>query len=421
MTPISSVPPRAYAWPQPCRSAGYWPPDPNNFPPWLEKRGDWLYCCACWKYADNWHVLTAEHFRRVWIWDWRQKQHSIAFPTVRAETWPSTARSPTKSADSGSVCQSDLAELRELLHAGQRSAWAKRVPSDMPSAADRTDGETVSHNDLADLLAFLNAWNTKQASSAVSTAAMDEKPPTQSSPPRGAVMSRPAASWNPAGAAEPFQFKTTCVEQTVTQFQISTPPIPPQPLQSSPFPMSLPPHLISPPIAAAAAAAAAAGEKPPIPAPYLAAASPPAAGLVPTGSEESQQVRMTRSTETPTPFQAWIHPQPPPPRQNSTLLPPPPPLPHPHASTSATESTAGSDYLLQHTQMRFVDQMPTTGSNSTGHFRTYNARLTYEEGNVSIEYMRNGQRTLAVTMPADEATRLAAALTELLQLAWLHV
>ena len=71
--------------------------------------------------------------------------------------------------------------------------------------------------------------------------------------------------------------------------------------------------------------------------------------------------------------------------------------------------------------MRFVDQIPTTGSNSTGHFRTYNARLTYEEGNVSIEYMHNGQRALAVTMPADEATRLAAALTELLQLAWLHV
>ena len=157
MTPVSSVPHHAYAWPQPCRSAGYWPPDPNDFPPWLEKRGDWVWCCACWKYADKWHVLTAEHFRRVRIRNWRQKQHSIAFPAVRAEAWPSNARSPTKSADSDSVYQSDLAELRGLLHEGQRSAWAKRVPSDMLSAADRTDGETVSHNVLADLFAFLNS------------------------------------------------------------------------------------------------------------------------------------------------------------------------------------------------------------------------------------------------------------------------
>ena len=62
--------------------------------------------------------------------------------------------------------------------------------------------------------------------------------------------------------------------------------------------------------------------------------------------------------------------------------------------------------------MTFVN--PTAGSD---YFERYDTRLTYNEGIVRIEYTHNGQRALALDMPADEATRLAAALTRLVQLA----
>ena len=65
--------------------------------------------------------------------------------------------------------------------------------------------------------------------------------------------------------------------------------------------------------------------------------------------------------------------------------------------------------------MRFVDQIPRTGSDFTQHFSVY--RLTYTEGNVCIAFMRDGQQALALTMPAEDATRLATGVTTLLQLA----
>ena len=67
-------------------------------------------------------------------------------------------------------------------------------------------------------------------------------------------------------------------------------------------------------------------------------------------------------------------------------------------------------------RMRF-EPIPTAGSNLTGHFAIYGTRLTYTDGNVCIAFLRDGQQALALTMPAEDATRLAAGVTTLLQLA----
>ena len=67
--------------------------------------------------------------------------------------------------------------------------------------------------------------------------------------------------------------------------------------------------------------------------------------------------------------------------------------------------------------MRFVEQIPTAGSDLTGHFPIYGTRLTYTDGNVCIAFLRDGQQALALTMPAEDATQLAAGVTRLMQLA----
>ena len=67
-------------------------------------------------------------------------------------------------------------------------------------------------------------------------------------------------------------------------------------------------------------------------------------------------------------------------------------------------------------RMRF-EPIPTAGSNLTEHFVIYGIRLTYTDGNVCIAFLRDGQQVLALTMPAEDATQLAAGVTWLLQLA----
>ena len=368
----------------------YWAPEPDNVPPWAAKKGDWWYCEACWKYLDEKHVKSHEHSRRVYVW--MQRQHSVALSAAwsaarAAEAWsaaraaearPSGVRSPTESADRGSVNPEDWAELRVLLRSEQVSASAAAVPSAASSAASSAHGGSVSRGDLAELHSFLYGEH--------------KEPPTL------VAASPPAAGWNPAGAEGPQQMRMMCVNPTAKRFQISTPPTPPPPR----------------PIATSITATAAADEKPPMLAPCPAAASPPAAGWGPAGSEEPQQMRMMCTNRAPTPFQTSPPPPPPPPRPISTSI-PPPPLLCPDASISAAGSTPVGYDLPRETWMTFVNSpTPTAGSD---YFSRYDTRFTYNEGNVRIEYMRNGQRALALTMPADDATRLAAALTRLVQLA----
>ena len=382
---------------------GCWTPDPDNVPPWATLKGRWWYCEACWKYLDEKHVVSAEHHRRVYIWMYRSAAQS-------AKARPSDTRWPTES----TVCKSpaphqdDFAELRILLRAGQGRSSAEAVPLPVLSSTQSVASETVTRDDLAKLRAFLS----EKQDSAVGLAAVSAAtPPTQTSPPCRDAASPPAAVWIPAGPEGP------------QQIQISTPPTP------------LPPRLSTTSIAAVAAAAASADQKIPMLAACPVAASPPAARWGPAGSEEYQQTPLRLGIETPKLFQTSTPPQPPPPHPISTLIPPSPPL-CPDATMSAAGSTtvgyswpqqtqrtfveqvpnAGSDYWLQETRMRLGDQIQTTGSTSTGYFGSYDTRLTYKDGNVCLEYTRDGQRALALTMPAHEATRLAAALTGLMQL-----
>ena len=67
-------------------------------------------------------------------------------------------------------------------------------------------------------------------------------------------------------------------------------------------------------------------------------------------------------------------------------------------------------------RMRF-EPIPTAGLNSAQHFGNYRIRLTYTDGNVCIAFLHDGQQVLALTMPAEDATQLAAGVTWLLQLA----
>ena len=338
-----------------------------------------------------------------------------------AEAAPSDTRWSTELTVCKSPHHQDLAEVRVLLRAGQGWASAEAVPLPVLSSTRSVAGETVTRDDLAELHTFLG----RNQQSAIGLAATcPAKPPTQISPPCREAASPPATGRIPAGPEGPQQIGMLCAEQSATRFQISTPPAP------------LPPRLSSTSMAAAAATAASADQSLPMLAACPAAASPPAARWGLAGSEEYQQTRMRSDIEPPKLFQTSTPPQPPPPRPISTVI-PPPPLLCPDATMSAAGSppvgypwpqqtmmtsvdqvpTAGSEYWLQQTWMRLGDQIPTTGSNSTGYFGRYDTRLTYKEGNVCIEYTRDGQQALTLTMPADEATRLAAALTGLLQLA----
>ena len=65
--------------------------------------------------------------------------------------------------------------------------------------------------------------------------------------------------------------------------------------------------------------------------------------------------------------------------------------------------------------MTVVGQMPTAESNFTEQFSTI--LLSYAEGDVRIAFMRDGQQAFALTLPAEDATRLAAGVTTLMQLA----
>ena len=67
-------------------------------------------------------------------------------------------------------------------------------------------------------------------------------------------------------------------------------------------------------------------------------------------------------------------------------------------------------------RMRF-EPIPTAGLNSAQHFGNYRIRLTYTDGNVCIAFLHDSQQVLALTMPAEDATQLAAGVTWLLQLA----
>ena len=364
-------------------------PELYNVPPWAAKKGDWWWCEACWKYLDEKHVKSHDHSRRVYFW--MQRQHSVALSTVwsaasaaeawpaarAAEAWRSSARSPTESADRGSVNHEDWAELCVLLRSATRSATTEAVLSTNSSAAFSADVRSVSRGDLAELHSFLYGEH--------------KQPPTL-------VAASPSATgWNPAGAEGPQQMRMTCVNPTEQRLQISTTPTPPLPR----------------PIATSMTATAAGDERPPMSAPRPAALSPPAAGWGPTGSKESEGTRMTCTSRAPTSYQTSPPPPPPPPRPISTSIPPPPQL-CPDASLSAAGSTPVERDLPQKTWMAFVNSpIPTAGSN---YFGRYDTRLTYNDGNVRIEYTQNGQRALALDMPAHEATRLAAALTRLVQL-----
>ena len=383
---------------------GCWTPDPDNVPPWATLKGRWWYCEACWKYLDEKHVVSAEHHRRVYIWMYRSAAQS-------AKARPSDTRWPTESTvcKSPSPHQDDFAELRILLRAGQGRSSAEAVPLPVLSSTQSVASETVTRDDLAKLRAFLS----EKQDSAIGLAAVSAAtPPTQTSPPCRHAASPPAAVWIPA------------VPEGPQQIQISTPPTP------------LPPRLSTTSIAAVAAAAASADRKIPMLAACPVAASPPAPRWGQAGSEEYQQTPLRLGIETPELFQTSTPPQPPPPHPISPLIPPSPPL-CPDATMSAAGSTtvgyswpqqtqrtffveqvpnAGSDYWLRETRMRLGDQIQTTGSTSTGYFGSYDTRLTYKDGNVCLEYTRDGQRALALTMPAHEATRLAAALTGLMQL-----
>ena len=144
--------------------------------------------------------------------------------------------------------------------------------------------------------------------------------------------------------------------------------------------------------------------------PCLVAATLSAAGSGPGGSEEPREMQMSHA---PTLFQISTPPQPPPPRRIPNSTPPPPP--YPAASTSAAGSTQAGGEWFQQTRTRSAGQIPTTESNVGQDFSHY--LLTYTEGNVRIAFMRDGQQAVTLTMPAEEATRLAAGLTTLLQLA----
>ena len=430
---------------------GCWTPDPDNVPPWATLKGRWWFCEACWKYLDEKHVVSAEHHRRLHIWMYRTAAQS-------AEARPSDTRWPTES----TVCKSpaphqdDFAELRILLRAGQGRSSAEAVPLPVLSSTQSVASETVTRDDLAKLRAFLS----EKQDSAIGLAAVSAAtPPTQTSPPCRHAASPPAAVWIPA------------VPEGPQQIQISTPPTPLPPRLSTTSIAAVAaaaasadqkiPMLAACPVAASPPAprwGQAGSEEyqqtplrlgietpelfqtstPPQPPPPhpISTSIPPPPLLYPAGSEEYQQTPMMHGITAPKLFQTTPPPQPPPPHPISTLIPPSPPL-CPDATMSAAGSTtvgyswpqqtqrtffveqvpnAGSDYWLRETRMRLGDQIQTTGSTSTGYFGSYDTRLTYKDGNVCLEYTRDGQRALALTMPAHEATRLAAALTGLMQL-----
>ena len=126
------------------------------------------------------------------------------------------------------------------------------------------------------------------------------------------------------------------------------------------------------------------------------------------GSSEEPQTKYIRcgnhASATPRPLQPLEIP-------NSN----PGPLLRPAASISAAGSTQARCGSSQQSRLTVVGQMPTAESNFTEQFSTI--RVSYAEGNVCIAFLRDDQQAFAFTLPAADATNLAAGVTTLMQIA----